>query len=79
MSTTPANAAATDTSPLGALLERAQALPPVKAAVVDPFDPLWFRRYWTLGIGFGAHVLVNGLIDSVRETAEHEARSVCAS
>jgi len=30
----------------------------------------WFRRYWTFGVGSGAHVLVNGLIDVVRENAE---------
>jgi len=30
----------------------------------------WFRRYWTFGVGSGAHVLVNGLLDVVREDAE---------
>jgi len=30
----------------------------------------WFRRYWTLGVGSGAHVLVDGLLDTVREHAE---------
>ena len=29
-----------------------------------------FRRYWTLGVGSGAHVLVNGVIDRAREIAE---------
>jgi hypothetical protein len=33
----------------------------------------WFRRYWTLGIGSGAHVLVNGLLDVTREMAETKA------
>lgn len=33
----------------------------------------WFRRYWTLGVGSGAHVLVNGVIDLVREMAERDA------
>jgi len=32
----------------------------------------WFRRYWTFGVGSGAHVLAQALIDSVREDAEHE-------
>ena len=30
----------------------------------------WFRRYWTLGVGSGAHLLVNGLLETVREQAE---------
>jgi hypothetical protein len=33
----------------------------------------WFRRYWTFGVGAGAHVLVNAVIDLVREMAEHSA------
>lgn len=32
----------------------------------------WFRRYWTFGIGSGAHVLVNGLLDVTREMAEQK-------
>jgi hypothetical protein len=32
----------------------------------------WFRRYWTFGVGSGAHVLVHGLLDVVREDAESE-------
>lgn len=30
----------------------------------------WFRRYWTFGVGSGAHVLVSGLLEMVRESAE---------
>jgi hypothetical protein len=30
----------------------------------------WFRRYWTFGVGSGARVLVDGLLDYVRERAE---------
>ena len=30
----------------------------------------WFRRYWTLGVGPGAHVLVDGLLETVRAHAE---------
>jgi hypothetical protein len=26
--------------------------------------------YWTYGVGSGAHVLVNGLLDAAREDAE---------
>jgi hypothetical protein len=33
----------------------------------------WFRRYWTLGVGPGAHVLVNGLLDVARDQAEAAA------
>lgn len=30
----------------------------------------WFRRYWTFGVGAGAHVLVQGLLEVTREMAE---------
>jgi hypothetical protein len=30
----------------------------------------WFHRYWTLGVGSGAHVLVEGLLDMVSREAE---------
>lgn len=30
----------------------------------------WFRRYWTYGVGSGAHVLVNSVIESARDAAE---------
>ena len=30
----------------------------------------WFRRYWTFGVGSGAHILVQALLDMVREEAE---------
>jgi hypothetical protein len=30
----------------------------------------WFRRYWTFGVGSGAHLLVHGLLDVTREIAE---------
>jgi hypothetical protein len=30
----------------------------------------WFRRYWTFGVGSGAHVLVNGLLEVVRDMTE---------
>lgn len=34
----------------------------------------WFWRYWTFGVGSGAHVLARGLIDEARATAERTAR-----
>ena len=38
----------------------------------------WFRRYWTLGVGAGAHVLVQGLLDVTREIAEDATRGPAA-
>jgi len=42
----------------------------MRTATTDEHARRWFRRYWTLGVGAGAHVLVNGLVDVVRENAE---------
>lgn len=42
----------------------------MRTATTDEHSRRWFRRYWTLGVGSGAHVLVQGLLDVVRETAE---------
>jgi hypothetical protein len=42
----------------------------MRTATTDEHARTWFRRYWTLGVGSGAHVLVNGLLDLVREDAE---------
>jgi hypothetical protein len=49
----------------------------MRTATTDEHARTWFRRYWTLGVGFGAHVLVHGLLDSVREEAE--TRSAASS
>ena len=38
----------------------------------------WFRRYWTLGVGSGAHMLVHGLLDVVREDAEADREATSA-
>ena len=38
----------------------------------------WFRRYWTLGVGSGAHLLVNGLLETVRQQAEASPVAVAA-
>ncbi|MGE0461113.1 MAG: hypothetical protein AB7Q16_07065 [Vicinamibacterales bacterium] len=46
----------------------------MRTATTDEHARRWFRRYWTFGVGSGAHVLVQGLLDTVRETAEHRAR-----
>ena len=42
----------------------------MRTATTDEHARVWFRRYWTLGVGSGAHVLVNGLLDLTREMAE---------
>jgi hypothetical protein len=42
----------------------------MRTATTDDTARRWFRRYWTFGIGSGAHVLVNGLLDVTRERAE---------
>lgn len=45
----------------------------MRTATTDESSRRWFRRYWTFGVGSGAHVLVQGVIDVVREAAEHQA------
>jgi hypothetical protein len=42
----------------------------MRTATTDEHARTWFRRYWTLGVGSGAHMLARGLIDVVREEAE---------
>ena len=47
----------------------------MRTATTDEQARRWFRCYWTLGVGSGAHVLVNGVLDMAGEIAEgeHEA------
>ena len=45
----------------------------MRTATTDEHARRWFRRYWTFGVGSGAHVLVNGLLDVTREMAEARA------
>jgi hypothetical protein len=42
----------------------------MRTATTDAHARRWFRRYWALGVGSGAHVLVNGVLDVVRDMAE---------
>jgi hypothetical protein len=42
----------------------------MRTATTDEHARRWFRRYWTFGVGSGAHVLVQALLDMVREDAE---------
>lgn len=45
----------------------------MRTATTDEHARRWFRRYWTFGVGSGAHVLVEGLLDMVREDSEARA------
>lgn len=47
----------------------------MRTATTDEHARRWFRRYWAFGVGSGAHVLVDGLLDLVREDAEARAGS----
>jgi hypothetical protein len=42
----------------------------MRTAATDEHARRWFRRYWTFGVGSGAHILVAALLDSARRTAE---------
>lgn len=45
----------------------------MRTATTDEQARRWFRRYWAFGVGSGAHLLVNGLLDVTREMAEEAA------
>jgi hypothetical protein len=45
----------------------------MRTATTDRHARRWFRRYWTFGVGSGAHVLVDGLLDVTREMAEERS------
>jgi hypothetical protein len=42
----------------------------MRTATTDDNARRWFRCYWTFGVGSGAHVLVNGVLETAREIAE---------
>ncbi len=42
----------------------------MRTATTDERARAWFRRYWTFGVGSGAHVLVGALLDVTRDNAE---------
>ena len=46
----------------------------MRTATTDEQARRWFRRYWTLGVGSGAHVLVNGVLDVTRDMAEARSK-----
>ncbi|MFW2390213.1 MAG: hypothetical protein ACN4G0_17895 [Polyangiales bacterium] len=45
----------------------------MRTATTDEQARKWFRRYWTLGVGSGAHIVVSGVLDLAREIAEAPA------
>lgn len=55
--------------------ERTRLSGVMRTATTDEHARRWFRRYWTFGIGSGAHLLVNGLLDVTREMAEQKVAS----
>jgi hypothetical protein len=42
----------------------------MRTATTDEHARRWFRRYWTFGVGSGAHILVGALLESARRAAE---------
>lgn len=51
----------------------------MRTATTDEHARRWFRRYWTLGIGSGAHMVVNGLLDLIRDEAERRSADARAT
>jgi hypothetical protein len=45
----------------------------MRTATTDEHARRWFRRYWTFGVGSGAHILVQGLLEAARAEAEGPA------
>jgi hypothetical protein len=45
----------------------------MRTATTDEHARRWFRRYWTFGVGSGAHILVGSLLESARRSAEQVA------
>jgi hypothetical protein len=46
----------------------------MRTATTDEQARRWFRRYWTFGVGSGAHILVGALLDSARRAAEGDRK-----
>jgi hypothetical protein len=42
----------------------------MRVGTTDENARKWFRRYWTFGVGSGAHVLITGVIEDARDRAE---------
>ena len=43
----------------------------MRTATTDEHARRWFRRYWTFGVGSGAHILVGSLLEAARRSAEN--------
>jgi len=46
----------------------------MRTATTDEHARRWFRRYWALGVGAGAHVLARALLEGARDSAERRIR-----
>jgi hypothetical protein len=44
----------------------------MRTATTDEHSRRWLRRYWSFGVGSGAHLLVGALLDSARRSAERD-------
>ena len=47
----------------------------MRTATTDEHSRRWFRRYWTFGVGSGAHIFVGALLDSARRAADSDHTS----
>ena len=47
----------------------------MRTATTDEHSRRWFRRYWTFGVGSGAHIFVGALLDSARRAADSDDTS----
>jgi hypothetical protein len=47
----------------------------MRTATTDAHARRWFRRYWSFGVGSGAHILVGALLDSAGRAAEGDQDS----
>lgn len=47
----------------------------MRTVATDESARRWFRRYWTFGVGPGAHVLATGLVEAARDAAEERAET----
>lgn len=47
----------------------------MRTATTDEHARRWFRRYWALGVGAGAHVLARAVLEEARDSAERATRA----
>jgi hypothetical protein len=47
----------------------------MRTATTDEHARRWFRRYWSFGVGSGAHILVGSVLESARSAAEGDAET----